>query len=258
MILKNLVLILPSLGFLVGLLVGLTGVGGGVLMTPFLILGLGMPPATAVGTDMAYAAVTKVFGAWQHWRQGTVDLRLVRDLALGSVPGALAAIALLMWLGGREPALMDIALRKAIGVILAIAAGLFLAKALGKLAIPAECQNGGWDRWKVVAIGALGGLLVGLTSVGSGSVMLALLALVAPLGAEQLVGADVAHAAILLAVSALGHWGLGGVEVGTAALLLLGSIPGVILGSRLILSVPRRRLQAGLAGVLFTAAAKIF
>jgi uncharacterized membrane protein YfcA len=254
--LSLLTFLVPLAGFLVGLLIGLTGIGGAVLMTPFLILGLGMPPALAVGTDMAFAAVTKVAGAWQYRRQGMVNFRLVADLALGSLPGALLAIGLLAWLQNRVPYVLDGMLRHAISLILFVAAALFLMKAFGRTPT-SQATGRGWNRWKVVAIGGLGGILVGLTSAGSGSVILALLTMVVPLSTPELVAADVAHAVLLLGVSALGHWGVGGVDLPTVALLLVGSIPGIVLGGRLILAIPRRWLQTGLAGVLIVAAVRI-
>ena len=120
--------LLPLYGFLVGLLVGLTGMGGGVVMTPLLMLGLGLPPTTAVGTDLAYAALTKLAGAWQHWRQRTVDFQVVRDLALGSLPASLAAVGLLTWLRRGHAGLADVWLERVIGLALILAALLTLQR----------------------------------------------------------------------------------------------------------------------------------
>ncbi len=245
---------LPLFGFLVGLLVGLTGMGGGVVMTPLLMLSLGLPPTVAVGTDLTYAAVTKLAGAWQHWRQGTVDFRLTRDLALGSLPASLAAVELLTWLGQREAGLVDVWLERAIGVALILAALLMLQRVfMGHAPVsPAEtpiCRRAG-----VIAIGALGGFLVGLTSVGSGTLMIALLVLIVPLSAETLVGTDVAHATLLVGTAALAHFHLGHVDLALVGQLLVGSVPGVLLGSRLMLRMPRRALQAGLAMLMMTSA----
>lgn len=250
--------LLPLFGFVVGLLVGLTGMGGAVVMTPLLMLGLGLPPTIAVGTDLVYATVTKLAGAWQHWRQGTVDFQVVRALALGSLPASLAAVGLLTWLRREEAGLADVWLGRAIGLALILAALLMLQRVfLGNARVspvgaPTRCRAG-----VITLIGALGGFLVGLTSVGSGSLILALLVFVVPLSTERLVGTDVAHAALLVGTVALAHLYLGHVDLALAGQLLAGSVPGVLLGSRLTLQVPRRALQVGLAGLLVTSAVQL-
>jgi uncharacterized membrane protein YfcA len=249
--------LLPLIGFAVGLLVGLSGMGAGVIMTPVLILGLGLPPTTAVGTDLAYAMLTKLAGAWQHWRQGTVDFRVVRHLALGSLPAAFAAVALLVWLRRFDTAVVDAWVERAIGLALIIAAGLILHRVFraGQPVSPVASLSHRWTA--VVLIGALGGFLVGLTSVGSGSIMLALLVFVSPLPPEKLVGTDLAHAALLVGATGLIYLYIGHVELGLAAQLVVGSVPGAIVGSRLTLQVPRRMLQVGLAGILIASAYKL-
>ena len=246
--------LLPVYGLVVGLLVGLTGMGGGVLMTPLLMLGLGMPASAAVGTDLAYSTVTKLAGAWQHWRQGTIDKKVVRGLAIGSLPATVAAIGLLVWLRGGNEARADHILERAIGVMLAVAAVLMLRRILRGGSDHATGAGGETSHRtaKLAAIGAFGGLAVGLTSIGSGSLIIALLVMTVPLRAERLVGTDVAHALLLVGVAAIGHLFLGDVDLALAAKLLVGSIPGVLLGSRLTLSVPRRPLQVGLAGLLLS------
>jgi uncharacterized membrane protein YfcA len=249
--------LLPLFGFLVGLLVGLTGMGGAVVMTPLLLLGLGLPPTMAVGTDLAYAALTKLAGAWQHWRQETVDFRVVRDLALGSLPASLAGIGLLTWLYQVGGGLADVWLERGIGLALILAALLMLQRVLrGDDRISLTGTPTG-RRGIVIAIGALGGFLVGLTSVGSGSLILALLVLIVPLSAERLVGTDVAHATLLVGTAALVHFHLGHVDLALVVQLLVGSVPGVMVGSRLMLQVPRRALQVGLAGLLITSAVRL-
>ena len=235
-------------GFVVGLLVGLTGMGGGVLMTPLLMLGLGMPATAAVGTDLAYSLVTKLAGSWQHLRQRTVDLALVRALALGSVPASMVAVGILAWLEHRDVAGLERGLARAIGAALVVAAGLLAWRALS--AAEPKPHAVAHRRLAIAAVGALGGLLVGLTSVGSGSVIMALLVFFVPLEPRTLVGSDVVHAAILVGVAAAGHALLGNVDVALAAQLLIGSVPGVIVGSRLTLKTPRRWLQAALAALL--------
>jgi len=254
--------LLPVYGLVVGLLVGLTGMGGGVLMTPLLMLGLGMPAAAAVGTDLAYSTVTKLAGTWQHWRQGTVDGRIVRALALGSVPATLAAVALLAWLqrAGTVEA-VDEWLRRGIAVMLLVAAGLMLRRVLLGRSLQAAVTAGAAPHptRRLVAIGVLGGFLVGLTSIGSGSLIIALLVMVVSLAPERLVGTDVAHACLLVGAAALAHaLVLHDVNVLLAAKLLVGSVPGVLLGSRLTLWVPRRPLQIGLATLLLSTAVTMF
>ena len=252
--------LLPIYGLVVGMLVGLTGMGGGVLMTPLLVLGLGMPATAAIGTDLAYSSVTKLAGTWQHWRQGTVDMRVVRALAIGSVPATLAAVATLFFLHSVDAIAVDAVLERFIAVMLVIAATLMLHKLWrGRRGMEpptghlATCPTG-----KLMAIGAFGGFLVGLTSIGSGSLIIALLVLTVSLTPEKLVGTDVAHAFLLVGAAALAHlFVLNDVDVALAGKLLLGSIPGVLIGSRLTVWVPRRPLQAGLAVLLLTSAVSL-
>jgi uncharacterized protein len=252
--------LLPVYGLVVGVLVGLTGMGGGVLMTPLLMLGLGMPATAAVGTDLAYSTLTKLAGAWQHWRQGTVEGRVVRALAIGSLPATLVAVALLFWLQGQNAGWLDLWLQRAIGVMLCVAAVLMLLRVLrgrgGHAA--AQIASSTLPTARIVAIGALGGFLVGLTSIGSGSLIIALLVMTITLRPERLVGTDIAHAFLLVGVAAAGHlYFLGDVDLALAAKLLVGSVPGVLIGSRLTLWVPRRPLQIGLAGLLLSTAYRL-
>lgn len=247
--------LLPIYGLVVGILVGLTGMGGGVLMTPLLVLGLGMPATAAVGTDLAYATLTKLAGAWQHWRQGTVDLGVVRAMAVGSVPATLAAVAVLFWLQGRDAPGLDEWLRRAIGAMLIVAAALMLRRVLGWGGSPLSVGAGSYPTGRLLGIGALGGFLVGLTSIGSGSLIVALLVMTVALSPKVLVGTDVAHAFLLVGAAALAHLlVLQDVDVALAAKLLVGSVPGVLIGSRLVVRVPRRPLQIGMAGLLLSTA----
>jgi uncharacterized protein len=240
----------PISGFLVGILIGLTGIGGGALMTPFLILVLGTRPVVAVGTDLAYNAVTKLVGAYIHWRQGTVDIHLVKRLALGSVPAGIAGVAALSAItrSGADP---DEAVKRALGAALILVAAILLSRVLG-IEFPEMPP-----RWRAalqgrgtVIVGAVVGALVGFTSVGSGSLLVPFLMTVFPLTAAQVVGTDVFHAAILVSVTALGHAHEGSVDWGIAAGLLVGSIPGAALGSWMAPRTPARALRVGLAGLL--------
>lgn len=235
-------------GFVVGVVVGLTGMGAGMLVTPLLMLGLGMPATAAVGTDLFYGFVTKLAGSWQHLRQKTVDMQLVRLLATGSIPATLVAIGIIAWLEHRHVAGLERGLARAIGGALVVASGLIAWRALWPE--PPRPHAQGHQRAAVIAVGVVGGLLVGLTSVGSGSVIMALLVFFIPMETRAMVGSDVVHAAILVGVAACGHAFLGNVDVALAAQLLAGSIPGVIVGSRLTVKTPRRVLQAALAVLL--------
>jgi uncharacterized membrane protein YfcA len=254
-------LLLPLYGLVVGMLVGLTGMGGGVLMTPLLVVGLGMPATVAVGTDLAYSSATKLFGAWQHWRQGTVDTRVVQALALGSVPATVVAVALLYYLHNVLHIDVNAVLERFIGVMLVVAAVLMVRKLW--MSFNGETNNlhldyDNFPTGRLVAIGALGGFLVGMTSIGSGSLIIALLVITVSLSPEKLVGTDVAHAFLLVGVAALAHlFVLNDVDVVLAGKLLIGSIPGVLIGSRLTVWVPRRPLQAGLAVLLLTTAVSL-
>ena len=250
--------LLPIYGLVVGTLVGLTGMGGGVLMTPLLVLGLGMPASVAVGTDLAYSSLTKLAGGWQHWRQGTVDVRVVRALAAGSVPATLVAVLTLFYLHGTGTTDVNALLERLIGVMLIVAATLMLSKLFragqsrtGTLSVRLDA----FPTRRLIAIGALGGFLVGLTSIGSGSLIIALLVMTISLAPEKLVGTDVAHAFFLVGVAALAHLlVLRDVDIALAAKLLVGSIPGVLIGSRLTVWVPLRPLQGVLAILLLSSA----
>jgi hypothetical protein len=243
-------LTLPITGFFVGLLIGLTGMGGGALMTPFLIIVLGTRPLVAVGTDLVYGAVTKIAGAYLHWRQGTVDVKLALRLAKASVPGGLAAVLALRLFPDAAEA--DLAVRRVLGVALICVAVLLVARLRGSLPLPMP------ERWRVrlqgsgtYAVGGTVGALVGFTSVGSGSLLVPFLVSVFPLSAAQVVGTDVFHAAILITATAAGHAQGGAVDWPLAGSLLIGSVPGVTLGSWMAPHLPSRALRAGLAGLLF-------
>ncbi len=240
-------------GFVVGLLVGLTGMGGGAVMTPVLILLGWARPVIAVGTDLAWGTVTKAVGAFVHYRQGTVDFTIVKRLALGSIPGALAGLALLEHLRSRGGDTMDRVVVRMLGVaLMCVALSLFIrclggprAKSAGELA----SLKG--PKWLTSLLGAVIGFLVSLTSVGSGSLIVACLVVIYPITPlRRIVGSDIVHALFLLAVSALGHLGMGGINVPLLGGLLVGSIPGVWLGSRVSAVFPERILRPVLATTL--------
>jgi uncharacterized membrane protein YfcA len=238
-------------GFGVGLLVGLTGVGGGSLMTPVLILVFGIHPATAVGTDLLYAAITKSGGAIVHGRNKTVDWRLTARLVAGSVPAAILTLFMLHYLGLSGDAasrLISVALGAAI-ILTAIA--LIFRESLAKVAGGrAEMSD---DRTALLTIvtGAVLGVLVSLSSVGAGALgMTALVILYPRLPTVTLVGSDIAHAVPLTLVAGIGHWILGSVNWLLIASLLIGSLPGIVIGSHLSSYLPDRVLRPILAIIL--------
>jgi uncharacterized protein len=241
---------LPLTGFFVGVLVGLTGMGGGALMTPFLILVVGTRPVVAVGSDLAYGAITKLAGAFLHWRQGTVDFALVKRLARGSVPGGLIAALSVQWMP-RSGVDADWGVRRALGIVLILVALVLLARLLGllKVAVPERWRATIQGRGTVVA-GAIVGVLVGITSVGSGSLLVPFLVSAFSLTTAEVVGTDVFHAAILVTVTAFAHAQGGGVDWNLVTTLLVGSIPGVALGTWIAPRVPASALRLGLASLL--------
>ncbi len=243
-------------GFVVGILVGLTGMGGGSLMTPLLILVLRVSPVVAVGTDLVQMTVTKAFGAWQHHRQGSVDYRLAFRLAVGSVPGALAGVGFLALLERRGVAI-DAVVSQALGVALLLVAVLLLARmVLGRWRLFGTGAGAeGFSLEKSRALPAISfgvGVLVGVTSVGGGALFVVVLVSMFPVMAmRRVVGTDVFHALMLTSVAGLAHWGAGHVDFILSANILIGSIPGVLIGSRLTAFIPSRGLRAMVIATLF-------
>jgi uncharacterized protein len=241
-------------GFVVGLLVGLTGMGGGALMTPALIL-LGLArPAIAVGTDLVWGTLTKAVGAFVHCRQKTVDFTIVRHLAIGSIPGAVAGLALLVHLHKHGVETMDRVIVRMLAIaLMCVALSLFIRTIRGpRIKAEGEFFNENRRGWVTSVVGAVIGFLVSLTSVGSGSLIVACLVILYPTTSmRRIVGSDIVHALFLVGVSALGHLGLRSVDVSLLGVLLVGSIPGVWLGSKMSAVVPERILQPLLATTLF-------
>ncbi|NYT42558.1 sulfite exporter TauE/SafE family protein [Sphingomonas sp. R-74633] len=239
-------------GVLVGLLVGLTGVGGGSLMTPLLVLVFGFHPATAVGTDLLYASGTKTVGTVVHGWRGSVDWKVVRRLATGSVPATLATLFLL---GAARQRSEDtghlISTILGITLVLTAVAVFFrvrIVRALGKrfARLDERVITG-----LTIALGAILGVLVSLTSVGAGALgMTALLVLYPGSPVARLVGSDIAHAVPLTFIAGIGHWTMGSVDLGLLLALLLGSIPGIIVGSLIATRVSDKVLVPILATVL--------
>jgi uncharacterized protein len=235
--------------FVIGILTGLTGVGGGAILTPALIL-LGIPPLAAVSNDLVASLVIKPFGAVVHGRRGTVDMRLLLWMCAGSVPAAFSGAMLLALV----PRALEVnaLVKTLVGVTLALTAVL-MAIRLQRSRVGAV---GGEETLHIrpaatVALGAAAGLLVGLTSIGSGSVIAAGLLLLYPrLAAARVVGTDVAHAIPLVASATLGHLLFGQVHLALAATLIVGGVPGVLIGAYLASRVPGTALRAGLAVLL--------
>ncbi|MGE0683656.1 MAG: sulfite exporter TauE/SafE family protein [Candidatus Binatia bacterium] len=241
--------LLLSLGLLVGTLVGLTGVGGGALLTPLLILVVGVRPVVAVGTDLAFAAITKLIGSWQHQRQGTSDRRLVCNLAVGSIPGALLGTQLVSQLAASHSAQADAFLAQGLGIMLLIAASASLLRAAGFHVRSNVKADPGYV--STALLGFIIGLLVGVTSIGAGSLLMAMLTLFyRKMPTAQAVGADVMHGAVLASVAAIAHGSAGHVELPMLMSLLTGSLPGVLLGGWLCSRLPSRPLRVGIAAML--------
>ena len=241
-------------GLLVGFLVGLTGMGGGALMTPILIFFFGFSPTMAVGTDVTYAAVTKIFGSWKHWRQGSVDVPLALWLAMGSVPAALAGVAAVTYVKNNYGDLINHILYRAIGCALMMVGVLLVVKVVMHVDQNHRRENIKMTTRLKIATVCLGmgtGFIIGLTSVGSGTLLGVFLIMFYPLTTDRIVGTDVFHAMILLLITGLAQIGVGNVDLWMVAALLMGSIPGVLIGSQLTVRAPTRVLRSILATVLF-------
>jgi uncharacterized membrane protein YfcA len=244
-------------GFGVGVLVGLTGMGGGSLMTPLLIVVFGIKPVTAIGTDLAYAAVTKTVGGIKHWRQKTVDLSLSTWMALGSVPSAIGGVYVLELLQRSYGESFD-------SLLMAMLAGALLftgvAVLVRALFVPSmvERERHSFElerRHKVsaVVVGVFVGFVLGATSAGSGALIAVALILIFRLVPTRVVGTDVFHAAILLWAAAMAHLVAGNIDFGLAGTILIGSVPGVWLGSHMSVRLPVATLRTALGIVLLGA-----
>ena len=243
-------LILVGLGL--GLIVGVTGVCGGSLMTPILIIFFGFSPQNAVGTDIVHGAIFKSFGAWRHRRLGTVHGHLALWLFAASGPMALAGVTV-SWYMQNEIADAEDILKTVIGIALIIGGAGFLAKSLEKRGVqPSEGPFIMSHRDKLIAIvtGAVFGFIVGLTSVGSGTYFGLVMVMVYPLTMSRIVGTDIFHAAALLWVAGIGHAFIGDVDWHAVLFLMIGSIPGILISSRWTVSVPQTTIRLGLGGIL--------
>jgi uncharacterized protein len=239
-------------GFVVGLLVGQTGMGGGSLVTPILVLLFGVTPATAIGTDLLYASITKAVGTVVHGAHHTVQWPIVGRLAAGSVPATVATLAVISH--------FDLSSRAASGVITTLLGVMLLVTAVALLFRRRLLSlAGGWleslpqhrTRMLTVVVGAVLGVLVTVSSVGAGAVGVTVLLLLYPrLPMARIVGSDIAHAVPLTLVAGVGHWMLGSVNVPMLVSLLIGSIPGIVLGSLFAVRVPDAVLRPVMAATL--------
>jgi uncharacterized protein len=246
-------------GLLIGLLVGMTGMGGGSLLTPILVIFFGFKPTLAVGTDVLHGAIFKSFGAVRHRRLGTVHARLTFWMFLGSGPMSLLGVAVATWLSHHSTGAEDIE-AYAIGVALVVGGVGLIAKTFIQRGVQpddAPFLLTRRDRIVAFAIGAVCGFVVGLTSVGSGTFFGLIMVLVFPLTLPKIVGTDIFHAAALLWVAGFGHLVAGNVDLRTMGWLLTGSIPGVLISSQFTLKVPDRALRLGLASVLMLSGIKL-
>lgn len=248
-------------GLLVGLIIGLTGMGGGALMTPLLVLGFGVQPLAAVSSDLVAAVLMKPVGGVVHARRGTVNRQLVLWLVLGSVPSAFVGVLLLRQLG--DSAEVQAIVRVALGLALLVAASAIVGKEvlLAPRAQAADSLSGSLTPVKklpTLMVGILGGLVVGMTSVGSGSLMMLMLVLLYPrLRLRELVGTDLVQAVPLVLSAACGHLLFGEFELGLTLSVALGGIPGVYLGARLSARASDHIIRPVLVAVLLASGLKL-
>jgi uncharacterized membrane protein YfcA len=261
--------LLSLAGLLVGFTVGLTGMGGGALMTPLLILVFGVAPLTAVSSDLVVSLILKPVGSAVHMRRGTVNRGLVRWLVVGSVPSAFAGVLVLRALGDGER--VQSVVKLMLGIALLMASTAIVVKAYLQLRAKAAdraARAAGRGRAVIaplrvrpvptLLIGALGGFIVGMTSVGSGSLIIVLLLLLYPtIKASEVVGTDLVQAVPLVAAAALGHLFFGEVELGLTASLVIGGVPGVYLGARLSSRAPQGIIRRALVLVLVASGLKL-
>ena len=251
-------------GFVVGLVVGLTGVGGGSLMTPILIFAFGIKPHLAIGTDLLFAAFTKMGGTVNLARSKVIDWRIVGQVALGSIPACLVTLYVLQLVGPANPATQTV-MTTTLGIALLLTAVATFYKALrGKIApkviAPELLMQATHARhWTLpVLFGAVIGTLVTLTSVGAGAIGVIVLMLLYPaLPLPRIVGADIAHAVPLTLVAGLGHASIGSVDWSLLVKLLAGSLPGIWLGTHLVHKTPDRVIRSLLSALLAYAGFKL-
>ena len=247
-------------GFAVGLLVGMTGVGGGSLMTPLLTLLFGVPPSVAVGTDLAFASITKSAGTLTHRLRGTIRWDIVKRLCIGALPAAVVATLALKSFGTLSPEIGQIIRYSIAGsVLLTVVALVFKGRMLTWInAHPEKQLQGNKLAAATIISGAVLGTLVTISSIGAGAIGATLLVMLYPrMTSAEVAGTDIAYAVPLTAIAALGHWWLGSIHWELLASLLVGSLPGITLGSWVARSVPEKFLRVLLAMTLTGVAIKL-
>lgn len=253
---------LPAIGLAIGVIVGLTGVGGGSLMTPILVGGLGIPPAVAVGTDLLFASITKSFGALAHWRVGNVAQRLLTLLIASSLVGACLAFALIQQLQPNTEALNRL-IRSALGFALFVTAfALLIRPWLLRFRRSHETDGSRHDvadnQWATVGLGFVIGALVMLSSIGAGAIGVTALLLLHPaLPITRVVGTDIAYAVPLTAAAGFAHASVGHLDTTLLVGLLAGSVPGILLGAKLSKRVPEIATRGLLVAALSFAGVKL-
>lgn len=258
-------LLLPALSFLVGIIVGLTGIGGASLITPMLIFIFQVPPSIAVSSDVVAATLMKVVGSVKHWQQKTLDTQVVKWLAFGSIPGSLFGVGILHYIQRVSELNLDSILLRLLGMTILLITVLALVQLLlltffPKFSLPElpklDLKNN-LHRFLTMVIGAVLGCLVGLTSVSSGSMFALVLIAFFRLDARKLVGTDISQAAILLLFTSLGHLSLGTVNWNLVLPIWLGSVPGVLLGAKICQIAPQRPLRFIIYAILMMVSWKL-
>ncbi len=247
-------------GFAVGLLVGMTGVGGGSLMTPLLTLLFGVSPSVAVGTDLAFASITKSAGTLTHRVRGTIRWDIVKRLCIGALPAAVVSTLALKSFGTLSPEIGQIIRYSIAGsVLLTVVALIFKGRMLNWInAHPEKQLQGNKLAAATIISGAVLGVLVTVSSIGAGAIGATLLVMLYPsMSSAEVAGTDIAYAVPLTAIAALGHWWLGSIHWELLISLLIGSLPGITLGSWVARSVPEKFLRVLLAMTLTTVAVKL-
>lgn len=243
-------------GFVVGILIGMSGVGGGVLLLPVLIFGLQVPPIVAVGSDALFNFFTKIPASLMHLKAGTVRRKAVLALAVGSIPGSIAGVKLLMYIRHIYGDGVNNFIKTAVGLLLiVIPILLLLQKRIEEHVAGRTPSMKGWAG--MALIGMVAGVLVGMTSVGSGSIIMMLLLLFYSFPPKMNVGTDIVHAVILTGVTGLMHFRLGNVDPGLVVSLLIGSIPGGLLGSHFATRMPMLWLRRILCALLLITGARM-
>ncbi|MGZ3159302.1 MAG: sulfite exporter TauE/SafE family protein [Burkholderiaceae bacterium] len=247
-------------GFAVGTLVGLTGVGGGSLMTPLLTLLFGISPTVAVGTDLAFASITKSAGTFAHRFRGTVHWDVVKLLCFGALPAAVLSTFALKYFGALDKEIAQVIRYSIAGSVLLTVIALLFRSRMQRwiIANPAKQLQGIQLNAATILAGALLGTLVTISSIGAGAIGATLLVLLYPrLSPAEIAGTDIAYAVPLTAIAAFGHWWLGSINWELLAMLLLGSVPGITIGSLAARSVPEKVLRGILATTLTAVAVKL-